>query len=759
PGFEDLVTLAYFRLARGSRVISLYVTNGEATPDHFLGEPPARLAGRRKAEAYRALAYLGGETYFLNLPDSGLAATRGEAERVWPPHEVVTKLIDAITKFSPHVIFLPRDRRSETGETLRHRLLKEFLLAAVREASRSTNAVEATPSLRPTVFFDEGTPDQSFRVKAELRHPIWKKSYRQMATEAAQHYQSLAGYFKTSTIGEERSYTAVYPDSGRVVFSLEEGISLQSSALQSTVVAIDQIVQLLRQGDTKNVPGLVTAALAEIDLKMAREVSQLTPLERSALIEWKIDLEKLRCTLLDVDVQFEVSDSLVTQSQLFFLTFKKFKSKAKGGTTQVFFPGVKMEGWAINETVGDRFPLELNQEYRIITPKKLAFNAPPASFGRDRPRMWEDFSFMLLHRDPQQREEFSCRFDVPLGVGPRFAVEILTPIVAAIPGERLVYRFQNFTRDGVYGEAFVEEPSVISNRKFFRLSKKDAAVRDTLTLSWLQPLPPGDYTFALKISDDIVGHFLARKFEAIADTTQQVGVITALQASPVVEAIRRLHIPYVMLDQAKLKSDQLTKLAAIVVDEETSILRADFARAMPLLYAFARHGGHLIFLPQWHSLPTPERIPVGFAWGQGLPPPSEVMTENSHSFLTQPNRLGPNDWQGWILARAWGSIALHNTTGLEIPVRSKATKAPLVVTLREGEGRITYVALNLSQQLLNVHPGAHRLLANLLNNVYIGRPIAHGTTAQNNKMLLPLFERLPSGFFLPVIQQGRGKGK
>lgn len=46
PGFEDLPALAYLRLGRGARIISLYVTNGEATPSDVSGEPPFRLAAR-----------------------------------------------------------------------------------------------------------------------------------------------------------------------------------------------------------------------------------------------------------------------------------------------------------------------------------------------------------------------------------------------------------------------------------------------------------------------------------------------------------------------------------------------------------------------------------------------------------------------------------------------------------------------------------------------------------------------------------------
>jgi len=44
-GYEDLATLAYFRLGRGARVLSAFVTNGESGEDDLRGEYPMHHAG------------------------------------------------------------------------------------------------------------------------------------------------------------------------------------------------------------------------------------------------------------------------------------------------------------------------------------------------------------------------------------------------------------------------------------------------------------------------------------------------------------------------------------------------------------------------------------------------------------------------------------------------------------------------------------------------------------------------------------------
>lgn len=67
------------------------------------------------------------------------------------------------------------------------------------------------------------------------------------------------------------------------------------------------------------------------------------------------------------------------------------------------------------------------------------------------------------------------------------------------------------------------------------------------------------------------------------------------------------------------------------------------------------------------------------------------------------------------------SVELRNIEEAEIPVRSQTSGAPLVVTIPQQKGRITYVALDLYSQLINVLPGGYRLLANLLAYPYIVR--------------------------------------
>ncbi|MBI3579181.1 MAG: hypothetical protein HY089_07215, partial [Ignavibacteriales bacterium] len=54
PGYEDFSTLAYLRFARGAKVMTAYLTNGEAGESDVRSEYPFKLAAIRREEAAQA---------------------------------------------------------------------------------------------------------------------------------------------------------------------------------------------------------------------------------------------------------------------------------------------------------------------------------------------------------------------------------------------------------------------------------------------------------------------------------------------------------------------------------------------------------------------------------------------------------------------------------------------------------------------------------------------------------------------------------
>ncbi len=733
PGQEDLATMAYLRLGRGARVINLYVTNGEATPSDSTEEPPLRLAARRKEEATRALLYLGVEPYFLNLPDFGVPSGRRELDSVWKADSLIHRLATFILTYRPDVIFLARDFRfvsasgttTEGFESLRQEAVKEMLLKAAGAASGAVELPGVTPAnarLRwkvQRIFVDRGSPSQPVRVNTNLQHPISKKSYEKIAEEARQYYRSLRAQVRYWQGRGRRSYTYLYPPSKKPPLSLDRGLVLSGPNLRPLADTVNRIAMQARAGKGAQLLPVLASTIDSIDQRIGFENLQGSLTNQKALVTWKNRLERLRCLVLDVDIDFELSDSLISRSQLFFLRFKKFKAKITKGRTFILFPGAMELKWVINEALEHQLPFEVPKEFRILSPKDLDYDSPTALHGLERPTLGTTFSFIIFHKDSLRERNFQYRKDIVLGVGPRFAAEVLTPLVLAVPREELIYRFQNFTRDGVYGDAFVNDSVCQSERKRFHLKTKDSWVIDTLRLSWSDTLAPGDHVLELKISDEPVARFVARNFAVNVDTTRKVGLITGLGTSSLKEALRRLKIAPVPLDSFSLNSSTLLSIQTILVDRSAASLRPDLLGSLPSLLNWTKAGGHLVFLSS-ASHDTAARS-LGFRTWPALAPTTKVLADTAHSFLSHPNKIQDLDWEGWISARAWGSVDPAVAEGGEIVVRSQDTGVALLVTKKEGDGRITYIALELSSQLLNIHPGAYRLLANLVSSRYIPR--------------------------------------
>ena len=79
-----------------------------------------------------------------------------------------------------------------------------------------------------------------------------------------------------------------------------------------------------------------------------------------------------------------------------------------------------------------------------------------------------------------------------------------------------------------------------------------------------------------------------------------------------------------------------------------------------------------------------------------------------------PNRITGPDWDGWKYARSWNGLMIERQDEGRVTVLARNSVAPLLADLQISRGILTLVALNLDQQLDDLHEGCFKLLANLL---------------------------------------------
>jgi hypothetical protein len=86
--------------------------------------------------------------------------------------------------------------------------------------------------------------------------------------------------------------------------------------------------------------------------------------------------------------------------------------------------------------------------------------------------------------------------------------------------------------------------------------------------------------------------------------------------------------------------------------------------------------------------------------------------------LNVPNRIVPSDWDGWDQERALYLPASHARAYeqvIEMHDPGQPAERGALLYTQTGEGEYVYCALALWRQLKKLHPGAVRILANLLS--------------------------------------------
>jgi hypothetical protein len=155
----------------------------------------------------------------------------------------------------------------------------------------------------------------------------------------------------------------------------------------------------------------------------------------------------------------------------------------------------------------------------------------------------------------------------------------------------------------------------------------------------------------------------------------------------------------------------------VIVDRRALSIRGNLISHRPELERFVSGGGHLIILAQdavvWNEKPLVDDIRLAPSFSLDVDAPLDVDT--THALLSRPNRITSEDWDGWLYRRGYHTVSINDPNEFSVPVSTGKMRSPLVLSRSVGKGNITYVDLALSPQWMNIHPGAFRLLANLLS--------------------------------------------
>jgi hypothetical protein len=720
PGYEDLSLLAHVRMELGGRAVVAYMTNGEATPGDVGLTAPVFVAAERKEEAYAATRMLGVTAHFLNLPDPGIVHSRETLLAIWNADTARVRLEATLRQFRPDVVVVTGDFRGDTVQSVRQHLLRDLMLDAVQTASRDTvrsDTVKVAGWSVPRVFVESARDGRNGERVYDKRHLFWKKSYRSIAAEAAREYRSLRLQIGSWLREGDRQYTLAYQRGMGNPRSMLDGLPEISPGLRSLGSRVRNAAGRQSRGMRTPILSEISGAIDSLDLRLGRDRQGIPAGDLKLLAAWKNGLEELRCSLLNVKVDFTASESLVAFDQVFFLNLKRISSRGSGKQDWVLFPGAIDHTWGINASTENQFPLNLPQEFQVLTPHQMELTVPVAQFGLTQSAMRTRFSFIVMHQDSLRERNFFYRGEVLLRVGPRRTFEVLTPVVRALDGEGVLFRLLNISRDAYEGRITIVDSLANSVSKEVALPRKDFALIDTVLLSLRETLPAGDYPMNLELSGGNAERFVARSFEARVDSLARIGLLTCMEESPVAQAMRRLRLPWKSVDTSFAPGTSLSGFNVILVDRDAFQGIRGVRDQAGVFAKWVQEGGRLVVLPQAAAVGGGATVLSVAAFGRSaqLSSVTPVTLDTTQAISRTPNRLTEADWEDWVVGRSLNSVNLSPGVEARTLVSSLDERIPLVVTVPVGKGQITLVALDLISQLLNVHPGAHRILANLLS--------------------------------------------
>ncbi len=261
-------------------------------------------------------------------------------------------------------------------------------------------------------------------------------------------------------------------------------------------------------------------------------------------------------------------------------------------------------------------------------------------------------------------------------------------------------------------------------------------------------LAPGDYTLEAGAGWGTTTYHLARRIEREGTTMERavfeparaevrlldLTVPTALRVGyigfpddPVPALLAPLGVSIDMLDERTLSATADARLGAydaIVVANRAYDFRADLAEQTPRLLEYAKGGGVLIVEHQGRGWDPAKLAPYPTVKSGNSPrvtvetAPVRVLLPE-HPLLNSPNRIGAEDWNGWVQERGlyfWESWPEEYQALLEMADPGEPPQRGSLLYARYGEGAYIYCGLALFRQVRAGVPGGVRLYVNLLSH-------------------------------------------
>jgi hypothetical protein len=743
PDDRYLLPAVWLRRTFGLRIAVLLASRGGGAQNSLGSETGDALDRIRTLEAEAGCAQLGAEVWYLNRPDGGFRRSAEETFGEWGQESTLRDLTHLLRRIRPDAVLTTHHREEQHGHDL---ALVELLPEAIRMAADSAFATASPPHAIPVLLLGAGSTltDNVIRVDVDRLDPWLGVTHRRLAYEILRSAHTSPGppaaideVFDAEMRFEPKVPGRVRID-GPMPFDLPSifdagrwpGPRDRAEALARTTSQLE--AGELAAGHARDKLG-ATLALTVNELRRARDDRAHA---RDVLDRLERRIEALeRALLACAGIQFEIDvppGTIAVAGEELTLLVRMYRAgpspcrwRVEGldGCTVALQPDGP-ETFAAGDTDAGRAHITV----RVPVTPSPGDDPMAARFRAER------FVPPIRLRFHVHVGELEVPLVMSLPIEQRSPVDLqVVPRMLLLPLARTTLQFSvGVVRNSqfpVEGELEVRGAAGYGIRR----DRVDVSLRDQRSdVFGFDVGAPADRKPGVDVLRIRMGanrtELPVHKVDVRVPAGLRIGLLRSRDDTLAsVMGVGGLGLQWSELSDADLVVADLLAFETIVVDvralRDRPTARAGFRRLLDFAEAKGKrlvvfYQKDVEFHPAGESFVGAPHLPfqVGKARVTRADAPVTVLLPE-HPLLRHPNVIRPGDWDGWeqeralYLPRIWSG---QYEELLEIGDPRQPLERGALLYARTVEGEYVYCALSLWRQLKKLHPGAVRLLANLL---------------------------------------------
>lgn len=402
--------------------------------------------------------------------------------------------------------------------------------------------------------------------------------------------------------------------------------------------------------------------------------------------------EELRSRWIGFDVECSLSDSALTAMEAVKLRLGSFHNA--GDSLYAVLPSYK-DKWAVNGRIWPSYYVHRNSTVAIFSPEEIEYTVQSdGNFTTEYFRY--PYEIIFVRFDP--RPEYNClvRKTFYLDLTPKITIDYTPSILLTGIDQAIEFSLTSYSHDALADSIYLEDFIVESPRQYFRLAGKYAKTTLALKLNWKKSNPVKEkLAHPVLIGGIRIGTIPSDPL-TVPEERGKLFLHSGLKKSSVRETLLRtryIFSPY-RPDSSPRTGDK------IFIDRNSSMSTGQQEQLLEQV----RGGATAICLLEGNSWLSK------WAGGFGL----DFRTENQFFYEVRADadtavfRVSSSYFDNWLFH--FTSYRVSGIRDSNVWIRDAHNDNPLIFSKEVGSGRVVFVNLALSNQLVNTNVNAMRLL-------------------------------------------------